>query len=71
MYLFGGVVFLLFGSAEVQSWGKSSAEDASATTKQRTISTLETNLTLICPVILDLGDGSLKKDLKDEFISRF
>lgn len=69
MYLFGAAVFLLFGSAEVQSWGKCLVEDS--TTKQRTISTLETNLTLVCPVILELGDENLKKHQKGENIGRF
>lgn len=69
MYLLGAVVFLICGSAEVQSWGKCPVEDSP--TKKRTISTLETNLTLVCPVILDLGDESLKKQQKGENISRF
>lgn len=64
-------MFLLFGSAEVQSWGKRANEDSVATTKHRTLSKLETNLTFVVPVILDLGEANLKKGQKDGNLAKF
>ncbi|CAL1301543.1 unnamed protein product [Larinioides sclopetarius] len=56
MYLFGAAFFLLFGSAEVQPWGRYSGE------KSRTLSVKEANLIFTVPVILGVGNNDLKKD---------
>ncbi|GFS51866.1 hypothetical protein TNIN_195591 [Trichonephila inaurata madagascariensis] len=56
MYIFGALVFLIFGSAEVQRWGVFSKE------KSRTLSVKEANLIFTIPVILTMDDKSIKKD---------
>ncbi|XP_054722802.1 sialin-like, partial [Uloborus diversus] len=59
IYLFGAVTFLLFGSAEVQSWG--TARTDIRFLKERTISTKERNLTFSVPIILSLDLDEPKK----------
>ncbi|GFS80152.1 vesicular glutamate transporter 1 [Nephila pilipes] len=56
MYIFGALVFLIFGSAQVQPWGIFSKE------KSRTLSVREANLIFTVPVILTIDDKDLKKD---------
>ncbi|GIY44302.1 uncharacterized transporter slc-17.2 [Caerostris extrusa] len=56
MYLFGAVVFLLFGSAEVQPWGLFSKD------KSRTLSTKEANLIFTIPVIMNVECNDWKKN---------
>ncbi|KFM58896.1 hypothetical protein X975_06819, partial [Stegodyphus mimosarum] len=63
MYLIGAVIFLLFGSAEVQSWGSSSTAESSESKTERTLSMKESNLVFTVPVIFhSIGDDSLKKN---------
>ncbi|GBN50753.1 Sialin [Araneus ventricosus] len=56
MYLFGAAFFLLFGSAEVQPWGRYSEE------KSRKGSVKEANLIFTVPVILGVDNSDLKKN---------
>ncbi|KAF8788356.1 Sialin like protein [Argiope bruennichi] len=56
MYLFGAAFFLLFGSAEVQPWGRYCGGNT------RTLSVKEANLIFTVPVILGVDNNDLKKD---------
>ncbi|XP_035223290.1 sialin-like isoform X2 [Stegodyphus dumicola] len=63
IYLIGAVIFFLFGSAEVQSWGSSSTTESSESKTERTLSMKESNLVFTVPVIFNsIGDDGLKKN---------